>query len=120
MRWAERDVRLCTHPSSFQLCELPTISAFDWPVLADDVLKDQEEPTGSTVQSAASKHFPLFVKHVGKETGRNITTDFIDTHKKPLANGMKPDGIHVVRGSQAAPWWISAISRKPRLNSLTY
>jgi len=104
MCWEERDVRVNTRPASFQLCELPLFSAFKWPKL--EVPKNT---TDSSVQGTASVQFPLFILHVIKETGLDVTTDYVDTHDKPLSNKMKPGGLHILRGSHAAPAVVVAI-----------
>jgi hypothetical protein len=103
-RWESRDVVVEGHPSQYGLDEIPNEGwqPYAWPALPNNTLEDKKA-VEVTVRKKFSEHMPLFIKHVQERTGRPITTTYADIHENPLSNGMKPDGVHVVPGSNPAP-----------------
>jgi hypothetical protein len=103
LRWEARDVVVQVHPSQYGLDEILQVwEPYNWPELPNNTPEDKKD-VEVTVQRSMSTHMPLFIEHVQRITGRTITTTYIDTHANALSNGMKPDGVHVVLGSNAAP-----------------
>lgn len=100
-RYEDRNVRKMPHSTFYQgFSGLNVPIAYQWPNLNENILEDPPAPKPSTtVQSAASEHFPLFEKYlddllIDHHTGIERTARYVDTHAKRFSNNSKPDNSH--------------------------